>query len=370
MKILVVSFEFGRGSGPEGICVERLCRELLQSGHTILLVSAFPPPTDLNGRLQWVEGRTCRRRLFRTQGFTRVPNLPESVVNCDVVYGRAFPPESIELARRLAAVIRRPLFIHLSDPLPCQLSSAFSIKTTIRASLHKMYLKRALRVAKGVSFSTPQAAKLQHRITPTLSVTRTYVVRNIAVAVASTASPRIEPSRASPIVYVGSFYGSRSPQSLIEGHRMYIREGGRRRLEFVGTAPNSIRSWLQPSDAGMIEVRPFQSDVRSVYAGAGVLVSVDSMLAPPVYLSTKVIEYLDMPRPILAITPPGSPTAELLKDVGGAFVVGDSAEHVRDALLALDNDLIVDCEERQRRLIPFRGSTVIGEALAMLESSL
>ena len=64
--------------------------------------------------------------------------------------------------------------------------------------------------------------------------------------------------------------------------------------------------------SGKVQILPFTSDLLGVYQRAGVLVSIDALTSEPLYTPTKIIDYLMTDRPVLCLTPAGSPVGKLV----------------------------------------------------------
>ncbi len=149
------------------------------------------------------------------------------------------------------------------------------------------------------------------------------------------------------LVYVGSLYGSRSPEVLWRALAA-LRERGeieRLRLRLVGRIGDDVLARLDSHGLGAITEHvpyvPHDEAVREMQRATVLLLSVESYRHERGNLTGKVYEYLATGRPVLALGPVEGDAADLLRgtDAGRMLDRDDAdgvAEHIRTLYEAWD----------------------------------
>lgn len=322
MHILICSFLFDKDA--EGICTGRLVRSLLGCGIKITVVTSESSDTTLHhpnlnfiriSSFPWRARRTfnimarilghiptsyyiwCRRVAALS-----LPDTPQ------LIYGRSQPFCSIVAAHALSKRTHIPLVTHLSDPIPSpwveENSRAFS--RTVK------YMERIIQSSKAVTFITSQALSYQELKMSVPIKDKAFVLNHIAP------EPALLPVKtgvkSKNFLYLGNFYGNRMANYLLQGFSLHLRTSVDSQMSFVGTDPNMIlpeANRLGITDS--VKIFPGAKDVRPYMEEADVLVAVDASVGEPVFLTTKLIEYLVVNRPILLSSPLNSPGSQLVK---------------------------------------------------------
>ena len=196
----------------------------------------------------------------------------------------------------------------------------------------------AIRNSEWISFTTEQARIFQGYITPLIRSHKTIVIPNILPIYREKLCLKSR-FKEKYISYVGSFYGSRRPDELLLGYSKYLAEGGDAVLRFIGTSPAILTEKIKKFGlSNRVEILPFQSDVTPFLHQSTILIAVDSFEAPPVYLSTKLVEYLSTAVHILLISPDKSPGSLLIRKTGGGICVKNDPDDIANAIFVLMND--------------------------------
>jgi len=330
MHILICSHEFGYAQGPEGICVLRLAHALLDVGARVTVVTSIG--ADEGPTRAGLEVVRVETKCFRPEPMFRVvkrvlgrvywkdyhqfwqwravrTRLPEGI---DFVYGRCMPFSSGLAARRLAARLRKPFLVHFSDPLLSPWYTPPGLPLFLMRRLYKDVVARASRV----SFTTHEAIAYSERTMGIPLGEKAFVLNHVAPEARFLGPP---PSTAGPVfLYAGRFYGRRGPDVLLQGFALYRSVHPSATLRFVGAEASVIMAEADRLGiAGAVAVFPFTRDLGGYLAEADVLVAVDAADETPVFLSTKVVDYLMVDRRVLLVTPPGSPAARLAERAPG-----------------------------------------------------
>src|SRR5262245_45421592 len=148
-------------------------------------------------------------------------------------------------------------------------------------------------------------------------------------AIPPAAPPRSGPLR---IVYTGRFYdGIRTPdtflRSIAEANRASSLDR-RLQVEFIGAHMDRYEAVVR--ELGLSTIvrwagRVSPAEARRRAAQADVLLVIDAASnGPSLFLPSKLIDYLPLGRPILAITPPQGPVADIIGELG--YIAVDPAD--------------------------------------------
>ena len=148
------------------------------------------------------------------------------------------------------------------------------------------------------------------------------------------AGPAVAPSRETfDLVYVGSLYGSRDPETLWRAVEALRARGRvpRLRIRLVGRVDDAVRSSLRDhglSDAAHeIGVVPHAEAVRAMRGAALLFLSVEPVSNAAGILTGKLYEYLASGRPVLALGPVGADADQLLRRTGGGALFDRADAH-------------------------------------------
>lgn len=323
LKLLICSYDFGPVS-PEGICTERLVQAFLAEGCKVALATStsakirFQHQNFLPVTLPTWPGRPHRlwTLLARIGGQIQLPgphyawilrmralHLQETP---DLIYGRALPFSSAAAARALARRIAVPWLIHFSDPVP----DAWLEQDSVEFRHLQPGVRRVTEESSAVSFPTAEGLSHQEQILSLELKSKSFVLNHIAPP--PRLLPTRPPGRAKVFGYFGAFYGKRTATALLEGFAQHLRSHPEARLLCVGSNPASVlpdarRLGIQAA----VAVHERVDDIYPVMATVDVLVSLDAMTGPAIFMPTKMVEYFVVNRPILLISPATSPGAAL-----------------------------------------------------------
>jgi glycosyltransferase involved in cell wall biosynthesis len=320
MRLLISSYHFD--AMPEGICTGRLVRALLDAGCRLTLVTSdeadcsFQHPHLEYARVasprvpHWVFALLSR--LYRAPGSfvlwcRRVAAQSARFQGHDLIYGRSAPISSAEAARLIAARLRRPYWIHYSDPFPAPWVTA---GTHLFRRLRN-YSRRLLGPAQAITFTTPEALVFQEKCLGLPIAAKSFVLPHVAPLPIWLEPPPAQPPT---FAYLGSFYGRRNARALLEGFARHRQSSAASRFVFVGADPATVLPDAERLGLGAaVEVRPRVKDVKPAMAGADVLVALDADFGEPVFMTTKIVEYLMVNRTVLMVSPESSSSARLVR---------------------------------------------------------
>lgn len=139
-------------------------------------------------------------------------------------------------------------------------------------------------------------------------------------------------------LYTGSFYGARHPVNFIKAFKRLVCEGYDIYADFVGTG--DILKWVPEIDSETskrINVYPRTSNLDPFYKRASVLVDIDADLEDDIFLSSKLINYLKIKRPILCVTNINSPSYKMFHNLNSMFYSEHNPESVYAAMIRVIN---------------------------------
>lgn len=164
--------------------------------------------------------------------------------------------------------------------------------------------------------------------------------------------PAVSPAPATAprrVVHAGSLYGPRRPEALVRALALLLDRGRLApqawRAEFVGPHEPDSFAGCKPAlerlcAADLIEIRPGQRprrELEEAMAAASVLVLLDlTGEAESVQVPAKLFDYVRTGLPVVAWSPPGSPTRHVLERAGVPALIfspGDADEEVAARLL-------------------------------------
>lgn len=134
-------------------------------------------------------------------------------------------------------------------------------------------------------------------------------------------------------LYTGALYGLRKIDGLLAGFRRFVKEYPASQMIFVGDAdPSFFDSAQDLFQNENILLKPFSKDLTAYYQDADVLMDIGADIPNDVFLSSKIISYLPIDRPILAITGENSPARGIM---GGLRSILHCCNQEEDAYQAM-----------------------------------
>ncbi len=304
-------------------------------------VRRWRPPIDIN------EDNWIRR------AGTRVLGMP-SASGADVLVTFAQPWMSHQVGRHVKR--RRPdlpWLAHFSDPWVdspyFQDDGSDGMAARIREA--RVQEEAIIRDADAIVFVTRQTADLVMGKYPQELAAKVHVVPHgfdrdaASVRPAASCAPAGAPSndrRPLRLVHTGNIYaGIRDPRSLFQALRLLGGGGelkGRIEVAFYGNAPAETLAALEAS--GLEGIVTFGGAVGyleslRIAAEADVLLLIDADAEVNVFLPSKVVDYLMLGRPILAMTPKNGATADALAGTGHAVLPPGDVEELARLLSAM-----------------------------------
>ena len=255
----------------------------------------------------------------------------------DLIFSFANPMEANILGARLQERLGLPFIAHFSDPFAdCPLKPLAGEKRRKALALERWILERAARVV-FVSEALMARVLAAH---PVALHARGVVIPHCFDPALHPPPPARQAGAPFVISHLGAFYAQRHPEGFLRAMARLRAEspqlaaGLRFRAiggvdGYAGFSAAELAAMLDRHGlAEMVEVVPGVSYAESLerMAAADALLVIDADIPDSPYLPSKLIDYVGSGRPILAITPRGSPTWTVTREVGGAvFAPGEEA---------------------------------------------
>ena len=326
---------------PEGVCTGRLLRALLEAGFKVTLFtsdkaklgfshdnliikvisskpreprSLFKLIARLSGQIPnnfYIWGRRVAKQGIDSSSDTGSDSNIDTADMPDVIYGRAWPHASLVAAYQLAIRHTRPLILHFSDPFPPPNESL--AKPQFMQDLQQM-----LDYASALTITNAETIEYQSRYL-SLDSDKAHVLPHVAPP-AKQYLDSVSENR--QFHYIGSAGHKRPMDLLLAGFKLHLQQHAEDQLIFVGTEAALIEPLIKSLGiSAQVEIMPFSNQLDKFIAQSSGLIAVDTNVADPIYTPTKIVEYLNTNKKVLAITPDGSPVQKLLRECSQTSVV-------------------------------------------------
>ncbi len=187
--------------------------------------------------------------------------------------------------------------------------------------------------------------------------------------------PKEEQSRGQRLTirYMGDFYGKRTPESLFKALKVVSNTSREFIVEIYGHIDDDMKSLI--TRYGMDEMVKHRGRISylknlSLMRTADVLLTIDAPGKTSLFLPSKLIDYMGAGRPILAITSPIGPTADLAREMGSPPLGHDDTQGIADRILFY---IVQKAKGRLEMMVPeevlnhYRAQNVGSQYLKVLE---
>lgn len=264
----------------------------------------------------------------------------------DLIFSSSPPYTCALLGRAVARRVGKPWVMELRDPWTGFLSAPVrhGLSKALDAHLERSCVEQAARLViawRGIERDL--AGKY-----PDLDRTKVRLVENgYDPEDLEHVAPR--PFDRFTVVYTGSMYGVRNPDTFLQAAARLLADGTARpeelSLVFVGRFGDEVRAMFhRPELQGIVtEVGhlPHAESVRYTLGADALLLVVDDVKGSEGIVPGKVFEYVGARRPVLAIAPEGD-VAALIRQTGAGVVVA------RDDVAGMARTLAGWLDERRR----------------------
>jgi hypothetical protein len=336
MKVLYICFDWESPAGKTNL---RVLQGLLMKGIECKVICA-QSCDELDSKILYVCGKFPSKpsRLFEKIGNIlgkdliyyfwglRAKRKAKQICKLwmpEIVYARANPATTFTVGLYISRKIGKPLFLHTVDPIPP--TPDWNNNFLYRRKKLKT-VSEPLSMASGISFINEEMMFYQQSMMNFNIIKRCFISPNplpILDVVNKISLPKKDSGKFI-CLYLGSFFGSRSPELLLKGFEFIISKYPFVELHLIGTNENLILQKIKNKEvATSIKIIPKVKECIPFLAKADLLLDVDSSYVPQVFTSSKLMDYLPMKCPILCLTPAGSATRNLLADCNKSILFCD-----------------------------------------------
>lgn len=167
-------------------------------------------------------------------------------------------------------------------------------------------------------------------------------------------------------LYTGSIYGLRTPKFLFEAFECFIDEFPNSEIHFVGTS-QSVSLSASQKIKDKLRFHPFTEDLTPFYQQATALIDMDAATNNDIFLSSKIMNYLTIPRPIICETGENSPARRLFSGYKTISVCGHNSNELIHAMRNASKSQI-EYTDRLPLICKFNSETIVGETLRSLRA--
>lgn len=168
-------------------------------------------------------------------------------------------------------------------------------------------------------------------------------------------------------LYTGALYGLRKIEGLIAGFRRFLQNHPDSKIIFVGyAAPSFFQSESDLIQNGNIILRPFSKDLTEYYQDADVLLDIGADIPDDVFLSSKIVSYLPIDRPILAITGANSPARGIMNGCRSIIHCGNQEEEVFQAMQECIEAIGKGISDRNELIRDFDADSIAGKLYGII----
>jgi glycosyltransferase involved in cell wall biosynthesis len=323
MKILAICYQYGT-STPGGI-INKNVLDGLSLNHDVKIIAALTNTTNSDDVFTCSTTPNRPHRVFDTLGDLfeiniddiawefRAKQKAKKIIKDwqpDVIYSRGQPLSPLNVGRYIAKKYDLPFMIHFSDPLPAPVE--WKPKPAYRNKILSG-IKPVLLHANKLSFVTRAMLNYQHDVSKINITDRSVVINNPISNIDDFPPPNNDKI---VFLYIGTFYGNRKPDLLIDGFNEFSSVNSSCELHIVGN--NQHLAHLNDHN---IKILPYSTNPFQLMSDANILIDIDSDCKNEVFMSSKLLDYLSTNRVIVSITSNQSPASDVLSTLKNTAII-------------------------------------------------
>ena len=361
MNILVISYCFLPWLAPRSIQESRILGAIADKGNKVTIVQRtldkldVPLDYELSGLVHpaistiEIEEPTATGWRVAKRVFPPLGNMPDpaniwaigaakkalSLIHDHSVLITFSTPVSDHLAGLIVKRKNRsmPWAVFFSDPF---VQNPYISMSPIERSLNAHLERSIMEHADAVIFVNGVTRDRTMIGYPSLWYKKTHVIPH---AFDDALYPKKEQSRDKRLTirYMGDFYGRRTPESLFKALRVVSNTSREFIVEIYGQIDDDMKSLITRYGLDeMVKPRGRISYLKnlSLMRTSDVLLTIDAPGTTSLFLPSKLIDYLGAGRPILAITSPVGPTADIVREMGSQPLGHDDTQGIADRILS------------------------------------
>lgn len=365
IKILLISYHYGITAS--GVISKRVAEHLEKRGHRVTVITESRV-NDIGGEEKGVQIITVRdpwnkgdllskiiQRIKRTNNLffynyiwvRRATSASRRVVkefNPDIIYCRTSPEDACYVGHNINHFFSLPMMVHFSDPIPPPLEY---LPRSIKRNWLIKKIRAIIEQANIISYGNEYMLRYDEKALGIKIGQKAFISPDVASGDTITYFPQIIHKKLI-LTYLGTIYGGRNPKPLFEAIKKAIKEGSEIELRIYSNIPSAI---IQ--DYPFIICCGYSNDVLKVLKESDILIDLDGDDKEPVFISSKLKDYLLINRPILSITPPDSPSRELLSNKETIYVVENNSMEIEKGIALLQTKIDDELYEERLPIISY-----------------
>jgi glycosyltransferase involved in cell wall biosynthesis len=234
----------------------------------------------------------------------------------------------LELARLLSMKTHLPLYIHMTDPSPAPIM--WKEKSYLRNGLRSI-VKRCYKKASLFSNSNPFMLNYQLKELGDVKNPKAFFIYNPIIG-----SPVFKNNNQKnvTILYLGNILYNRRADEIIKAYVELISDYNNLKLQFVGIKSPSLNHLnIEEDKLKTISVHSWTNNPEDFIRNASILLDFDAPFENDVFISSKLMKYLNTDVPIVLITPSNSPSQHLCKELPKSVFISDYQRiNIKDTL--------------------------------------
>lgn len=291
---------------------------------------------------------------FKTQSFHEV----ELIISFVSMYHF----KSVLLGDKLKSMFKKKWVIYSVDAIPAPLGWS---QNNLLYKKYKRFITKRINKCDALFSSNNQMLQYQ------LSLVKEYKgfggVVFTPIREHSFILPHIVRKNSPVFLYTGGIYGPRKKEMLIEGFRLLLRELPDAKLVFVGSGDSSFfREAQDLIDSESLVLHPFILDLYPFYKEATALIDINAYFDNDVFLSSKMVNYLPLRKPIVSITGYNSPSRNIFINDPSIIHCKNQANEIFESLYKTIN-IEVNMEYRQQYIDMFSAQSIVKKFAKNLE---
>ena len=373
MNIVFISYFFG-GDSPVGVGALRIANAMAEKGCFVYVITSTPYQSSnpriivdivsntpkMPSNLSFTVSNLLKKELNYISWELKAKRLLRRIIHghkIDGIYTRSTPICVCPVGIYVKKHYQLPLIMHFTDPIPAPIGWAPNPK--YRKRMIKQ-MKEYVQMADCLSFGNSRMINYQERILNMPLQERSFVSPDPAAGSFVWLDSNKKNQDKVTLLFLGNIYGNRNPSLLFKALSSITTSSFR----FI-IYGNSF-----PGAPSYVEFRPRTNTIYRALQEADVLVDIDGDDEIPVFVSSKLKDYLSVNRPILSITPDNSPSRDLLMRLKTVELSSNSSDSVKESLLRIINANYTekDYEERIPIVQSFSAQSIAQEIINQIKN--
>lgn len=139
-------------------------------------------------------------------------------------------------------------------------------------------------------------------------------------------------SLAPSFLYTGHVYGLRRIDNILSAFRLLLEDFPNAKIVFVGhNSTNLFATYQDLINFKSLEIHKFATDLSTFYDNSTVLLDINADIDNDVFLSSKIINYLVIPKPIISISGANSPSRQIFTNDNSIIHCNHKVEEIYKA---------------------------------------